>query len=409
MQESVTETEVAPASSFKFTPITFESKTPAKVDTPKKAAPAKKSPASKTPAKKPSPVAASKSSNTKTSVSKASGSKIPAPKPSKSTAKVTPTPTKSVRPTRSTRTPLPKATKSTKATKAKSSAATTASLAIQEKKEPLTAEQIEKAKLEAERKLERSKRFGIKLDEKDMKEIRAARFGTIGLGSITATTSTTTTKEDKKKGGKQTTTATAAAEKKDAAQDILKKRAERFGIPEKKIAPVQKKTPVKANNTKNNNTKLNTVTKNQVKQGRVQKMGPKTVLPTKKAVLKTITKANVLNKKQTNITNRLTGTSLTQNKRAIINNRTTNATPQGRVVTIAPIRSTPVRQFKTSPRDIIINANKNIRRPTKNTRPVAKDIGNGRTVTVGATTSTTLNNKRRRGRGPESSHQPQVS
>ncbi|KAI7895906.1 uncharacterized protein EV154DRAFT_598859 [Mucor mucedo] len=382
LQESVTSTEVAPASSFKFTPITFESKT-VKSEPLKKSTPVKKSTAAtpKTTTKsantKPFPTT---KSNSKPVVSKAFGSRIPAPKPSKSTTVNTP-PKSNIRPTRSTKTPLPKSTKSNKDTKstptpkakaAPTNTTTTASLAVQEKKAPLTAEQIEKARLEAERKLERSKRFGIKLDEKDMKEIRAARFG------IIATTTNMEGEKKKEKEGKQPT-------KETAAQDILKKRAERFGIPEKKIVPT-------------NHKKLMTVTKNAVKQGRVQKMAPKTEL-----IKKAVTKSNILNKKHNNIATRLNAPIMAQNKRTIMKGRKTDTPIQGRVITIAPIRSAPVRQVKTSARDIIINANNNIRRPTNNTKkPVSKDIGNGRTVTVG----TSNNNKRRRGRGPESSHQP---
>ncbi|KAG2201027.1 hypothetical protein INT47_006571, partial [Mucor saturninus] len=364
LQESVTSTEVAPPSSFKFTPITFESKT-VQPEPPKKPTPAKKLTAA-TPTTK---SANTTKSNSKPVVSKAFGSRISAPK-SKSTTVNTP-PKSTIRPTRSTKTPLPKSTKSNKDTttlkaKAAPTSTTMASLAVQEKKAPLTAEQIEKARLEAERKLERSKRFGIKLDEKDMKEIRAARFGIIA---------TTNTEGEKKKEKGKTT-------KETAAQDILKKRAERFGIPQKKIVPT-------------NHKKLMTVTKNAVKQGRVQKMAPKTEL------IKAVTKSNILNKKHNNIATRLNAPIVAQNKRIV--KRKTDTPIQGRVITIAPIRSAPVRQVKTSARDIIINANNNIRRPTNNTKkPVSKDIGNGRTVTVG----TSNNNKRRRGRGPESSHQP---
>lgn len=390
-EKSATTTEVAPASSFKFTPITFESKTPAKAAVSKKAA-TKKSPVAKAPGTKASSIKppATKSSNIKTPIAKVFGSKVLTPKASasKSTAKVTPIATKSIRPTRSTRTPLPKAAK------ASSPVSTTASLAIRDKKPQPTAEEIEKARLEAERKLERSKRFGIKMDEKDMKEIRAARFGI--------------TPVEKKDEVKQVKPA-AAAGKKETAQDILKKRAERFGIPEKKIVPV-KKTPVKSQvNNKTNTAKLNTATKNQVKQGRVQKMAPKTVLISKKTVIKTAIKSNILNKNQGNATSRLRGPTVTQNKRAIINHRKVNVTNnnklQDRVVTIAPIKTAPVRQMKTSARDIIINANNNIRRPATNAkRPLANDIGNGRTVTVGPTTNAP--NKRRKGRGVEPPHQP---
>lgn len=397
------------ATSFKFTPITFESKTPnnnavTKATTKKLTA---KAPVIKAPAAKAS---ATKATATKATAIKAVATKATVTKVSEGTPVVT----KAIRPTRSTKVPT------SKVTKVSSPVSTTASLAIQDKKPQPTTEQIEKLRLEAERKLERSKRFGTKLDEKDMKEIRAARFG---ISPVV---------EDKKKQVVKNVKKTepAAADKKTTAQDILKKRAERFGIPEKRIVPVKntvavKKTPTKADVIKKtNNTRLNTrttatVTKNQVKQGRVQKMAPKTILNNnnnKKAVTMAVTKNNVLNKKQSNVTTRLSGTTITQNKRNIINNRKVNIVnnkQQDRVITIASPKAAPVqRQMKTFARDIIINANSNIRRPATNTkRPATNNIGNGRTVTVGPSPSVSAptNNKRRRGRAIEPAHQPRVS
>ncbi|GAA5799742.1 hypothetical protein HPULCUR_005159 [Helicostylum pulchrum] len=226
----------------------------------------------------------------------------------------------------------------------------------------------------------RAERFGItpvtkdedkKKPEKpqDILKKRAERFGIAAEKPSTETKKTETPKDD--------------------FQERLRKRAERFGIPVKTVAPEHKKKPNTPKQTKvNAPTKAAVVGKKKenvkqvfqkVKQGRVQK---------KSAVTMVVTKNNVLNKKQSNINNRLTPGAINQNKRSIINNRKVNVVnnniPQaknGRVVTIATSPAKPVQaQRRKSGRNILINS----------ANPTSM---NGRTVTVSSGI------KRLRGRG----------
>ncbi|ORZ06847.1 hypothetical protein BCR42DRAFT_360730 [Absidia repens] len=76
----------------------------------------------------------------------------------------------------------------------------------------------DKATTEAERKLERAKRFGVQVDEKTKQEIRAARFGTAKTSSITSL--------------RQAPVKTSPTPK-GIDPEVLRKRAERFGLPDK--------------------------------------------------------------------------------------------------------------------------------------------------------------------------------
>ncbi|KAI9266129.1 hypothetical protein EDC94DRAFT_634001 [Helicostylum pulchrum] len=105
--------------------------------------------------------------------------------------------------------------------------------AVVEKKEEKTEEKkVEKPKLpviptkvtdDAERALERAKRFGIQLNETAKKDIRAQRFGIpVSSTPTTPTTPTSTNKKDAKASPKPVV--------KGIDPEVLKKRAERFGL-----------------------------------------------------------------------------------------------------------------------------------------------------------------------------------
>ncbi|CAO3590267.1 unnamed protein product [Absidia cylindrospora] len=80
----------------------------------------------------------------------------------------------------------------------------------------------DKATTEAERKLERAKRFGVQVDEKTKQEIRAARFGTNKPSSPTSSSP------------RQSPAKTSPAVK-GIDPEVLRKRAERFGLPDKTV------------------------------------------------------------------------------------------------------------------------------------------------------------------------------
>ncbi|KAL4209415.1 hypothetical protein AB4K20DRAFT_1655430 [Rhizopus microsporus] len=76
-----------------------------------------------------------------------------------------------------------------------------------EKKEPAKKETSisDQAKLDAQKKLERMKRFGVKLSEEEMKQIRAARFGTLNEQKKQDVTTKTTKKAEQGKVTKKRT------------------------------------------------------------------------------------------------------------------------------------------------------------------------------------------------------------
>lgn len=364
-EKKVTTTPSAPpassTSSFKFTPITFESK-------------------------KPAAPAATKETTAK---------KVSTTTTTKTTVKAT-------------------VTTSTSTTTAITAAATTVATKKADPKDKTKAAQdlAERIRLEAERKLERSKRFGIKLDEKEMKEIRAARFGIV---SKPAEETPAAKKESKK----------VNENKNESAQTILKKRAERFGIPEKKVVPAKEKkkaakatpvqqTPAKGKTLATTTKKANQNNITKVKGGRVQKPVPASTV--KKVNLNNVTKNNVLNKKQNNVNKKLTEAAIAQKKKNIVNHRKENIknnnmqqrrmkgfdpTPIIKQLQLQPAK----RQSPTAP--MRNNANQN--------QPNADIIGNGRTIFIAngnQSTPTPTANKpkhRKRGRGPESNHYIKVS
>lgn len=75
---------------------------------------------------------------------------------------------------------------------------------------------------DAERALERAKRFGIQLNETAKKDIRAQRFGIPVSSTPTAPTTPTLNKKDAKASPKPVV--------KGIDPEVLKKRAERFGL-----------------------------------------------------------------------------------------------------------------------------------------------------------------------------------
>ncbi|CAO0792265.1 unnamed protein product [Mucor circinelloides] len=307
-------------------------------------------------------------------------------------------------------------------------------------------DEAEKLRLEAERRLERSKRFGVKLDEKEMKEIRAARFG-IQPATETAPTTANT------KASKANTPAIPKAKEKhannkkddgskkktpaDPQQEILKKRAERFGLPEKKVE--ETKTPAKKANNKNKK-KASVATPKEspvkkVQNGRITKVKPATPVAAnknsnKKNITVNVTKNNVLNKKQKNVNKLNKEGIITQNKKNIINQRKVNiannnnnnnnnnsdAAPivnNGRVITIAPKSNTktapPTNTLKrkrnesnaapaNNGRSVVINPNQRkvtiAPAPPAATAPAPKPTQNGR--------SRNSNNSATRKRGPGS-------
>jgi SAP domain-containing ribonucleoprotein len=92
---------------------------------------------------------------------------------------------------------------------------------------------------DAEKALERAKRFGIQLNEKAKQDIRAQRFGIANKASSTNTATTKTTAN--------TTSKAATAKKAGIDPEVLKKRAERFGITSSAatVASAKGKVPVK--------------------------------------------------------------------------------------------------------------------------------------------------------------------
>ncbi|ORZ06928.1 hypothetical protein BCR42DRAFT_426730 [Absidia repens] len=80
----------------------------------------------------------------------------------------------------------------------------------------------DKATTEAERKLERAKRFGVQVNEKTKQEMRAARFGTNKSSSPSLSSP------------RQSSAETSPASK-GIDPEVLRKRAERFGLPDKTV------------------------------------------------------------------------------------------------------------------------------------------------------------------------------
>ncbi|KAI8645003.1 hypothetical protein BD408DRAFT_412482 [Parasitella parasitica] len=256
-------------------------------------------------------------------------------------------------------------------------------------------DKAEKLRLEAERRLERSKRFGVKLDEKEMKEIRAARFG-IATTTANADSKTTPTAAKNSNKSKETTGNNKENGKKkkrvstDAQKDMLKKRAERFGLPEKKMEEKEKQGKKTNSNAKNNSKKavVSTVKApalKKIQKGRITKANPPaTATKNKKNITVNVTKYNVLSKKQKNVNMLNKGGIILQNKKNIINQRKVNMVNKdapkannGRVITIAPkiTKSTPTTTLK---------------RKRDESNATASHIG--RTVTVNSSTKANQRN-----------------
>ncbi|OAD07895.1 hypothetical protein MUCCIDRAFT_77167 [Mucor lusitanicus CBS 277.49] len=232
-----------------------------------------------------------------------------------------------------------------------------------------------------ESKINLSKRFGVKLDEKEMKEIRAARFGiqpaAIATPATTAANAkapkatTPATSKSKETNGKDDGSKKKASV--DPQQELLKKRAERFGMSENKVE--EKEPPTKRANNKRKK-KAGTVTAGKespvkaVLNGRITKPKPTTpiaVSKNTKNITVNVTKNNVLNKKQKNVNMLNKEGIISQNKKNIINQRkvnmaninTNNAAPilnNGRVITIAPknskITAAPLNTLKRKRNEI---------------------------------------------------------
>ncbi|KAI8078931.1 uncharacterized protein B0P05DRAFT_587169 [Gilbertella persicaria] len=226
----------------------------------------------------------------------------------------------------------------------------------------------ERLKKEAERRLERSKRFGLKLDEKEMKEIRAARFGLM--------------KAEKEK----------EKEKKPATvEEVLKKRAERFGLPLEEKKKASKKVRKAAD--------LKKPVLKRIQQGRVAKSTVATAAARNNKV--TATKSKVLDKKQQNI-NKLAEGAIRQTKKKIIDQRKVNKIPtpstvnkiNGRTITIQPeptvgakvvsvAKSLNTRRVETNPsvnngRKIVINPDnkRKVSMIKQNTKPNNNKVAN---------------------------------
>ncbi|KAL0082586.1 hypothetical protein J3Q64DRAFT_1164332 [Phycomyces blakesleeanus] len=94
---------------------------------------------------------------------------------------------------------------------------------------PTLSEVEKKILAEAEKKAERAKRFGVQLDEKAKKELRAARFGIpVAVAKTAASPSKSTPKVQTPKVQTGKTVAPKGID-----PETLKKRAERFGLPQK--------------------------------------------------------------------------------------------------------------------------------------------------------------------------------
>ncbi|KAI9467969.1 MAG: hypothetical protein EXX96DRAFT_585551 [Benjaminiella poitrasii] len=211
----------------------------------------------------------------------------------------------------------------------------------------------EKLRLEAERRLERSKRFGVKLDEDEMRKIRAARFGI----SLPDKKGNPTTTDEKKK------SKIPVAVKESNNQDKLKKRAERFGI---------------SKEDQNKNKKKPFI--NKVKQGRVliNKNGKKTVdaQPTNKN-----NKKKALN---------ITQLPSTKNNKKIVQTTTQSVSKgNGRTVTIQSSVSKPTISS--------LNKQKSINKNGRNVIIRSAPSNDARTVTI----ASNKNSNRKRGRGVE--------
>ncbi|KAI8380809.1 hypothetical protein BD560DRAFT_487438 [Blakeslea trispora] len=254
------------------------------------------------------------------------------------------------------------------------------------KKEKAKLDEVaEKLRLEAERRLERSKRFGVKLDEKEMKQIRAARFGLLAKEE-----------EEQKKNKKN--------KKPDSPEDILKKRAERFGLPLEKEAKKEPKNDIKKENKnvvkqedKKKEIKKNSVDQKKkiiqkkalnlkkIQKGRINKPSAPSTTTAAIGNKVTATKAKVLNTKQQNV-NKLAEGTIRQTKKNIINQRkanipnTINKNNNGRTITIQT-KSNPVEKAIPSGKKTVNGRRIEIQQPVKQVAIQANRNG-GRKVII---------------------------
>ncbi|KAI8983058.1 hypothetical protein BDB01DRAFT_792235 [Pilobolus umbonatus] len=147
-----------------------------------------------------------------------------------------------------------------------------------------------KLRLEVERRLERSKRFGVKLNEEEMKQLRAVKYGLAD---------TIAEKKDVKKSVKNVKTThvpvKAVKVNSNTDEDKLKKRAERFGLP-------VTETPAKATPAKNTNGKGNKIQK--IQQGRIAKKLLDTKKPAKALPFKALPAKKSIGSKQGSTNNK---------------------------------------------------------------------------------------------------------
>jgi hypothetical protein len=241
-------------------------------------------------------------------------------------------------------------------------------------------EATEKLKLEAQRRLLRSKRFGVKLDEKEMKEIRAARFG-IAPTTAAAADGKTKKAENNKENGKTSS--------KPSTQDILKKRAERFGLPvveeKKQVVVDEKKTKSKKGNKKTVEPEAKTKKKIPIasnnnakgKAGKITKKIMNAATPSinskkKTTTSQTTTRADLL--KQKTMKKMLEKADIVKDKKTIIHQRKANtinknnssvSAKQGDRVVTFETNSAPVTANKKRTAETNNNNNKNPKTPPK--------------------------------------------
>ncbi|KAI7899676.1 uncharacterized protein BX663DRAFT_554632 [Cokeromyces recurvatus] len=197
----------------------------------------------------------------------------------------------------------------------------------------------EKLRLEAERRLERSKRFGVKLTEDEMRKIRAARFG-MSL--------------DDKNNNKKEKVSTKN-------EDKLKKRAERFGVSKEENKQQQ--------NKKQQDKSL------QRKRNQQQKQ------ETKKPFIRKVKQGRILSKKTNNSEKQHTLNNKLQRQQLNTSNRTVTIHSNLTKPTISSLN----KQKPHNGRNIIIRTNPN----------------NDRTVTIASNKNN--NRKRGRGNEPSHS------